>query len=325
VNAVAVAPDGSWLATGGADKTVRVWNRATGKKRAVLKGHIGAVTTVAVAPDGSWLATGGADLTMRIWEHPTWKKQVARTACSGTVNAVAIVPDQSSLATGDSGWAPRIWGPRTKAIWGPRTKTWEWGLIFGYDPWANVMVIAPDGSWMTASKLRETTSIWDPVTGQERNSLTLYRAVRLTSADIWNAVTRQKAKTRAFIEVTDVIAAAIAPDGSWLATGSRDGTARIWDAVTLRERSVLTRHAGALNTVAIAPDGAWLAIGSGDGTVQIWETATWRLWTLMRVDGAISSCVWLGSAGLAVIGAAGLFVFDFPAGAAPSSARHSDS
>ena len=39
VRAVAVAPDGSWLATGGDDGTVRIWDVATGQQRAALTGH----------------------------------------------------------------------------------------------------------------------------------------------------------------------------------------------------------------------------------------------------------------------------------------------
>ena len=39
VNAVAIAPDGTWLATGGDDGTVRIWDAATGQQRAVLTGH----------------------------------------------------------------------------------------------------------------------------------------------------------------------------------------------------------------------------------------------------------------------------------------------
>ena len=59
VAAVAVAPDGTWLATAGSDGTVRIWDPHTGQARHTLTGHTGGVLAVAVAPDGTWLATAG--------------------------------------------------------------------------------------------------------------------------------------------------------------------------------------------------------------------------------------------------------------------------
>ena len=314
VNAVAVERDGRWLATGGDDGKVRIWDQVTGEKRAVLTGHAGAVTSVTFAPDSGWLATGGEDGTVRIWDQVSGEKRAVRTKHSRALNAVPIAPDGSSPTIDDASWAPRTWKPRTAE--------WKRGIIFGYDFTVNVIAIAPGNSWLVASTGGARTHIWDAVTGRERNRLTLYRAARLRLADIWNDATRRKAKTRDLIEATGMTAAAIAPDGGWLATVSSAGAVRIWDAVTLREQAALPGHSGAVNTVAVAPDGTWLATGSADGTLRVWgKTATWSLWTLMRVDGAILSCTWIGNAGLAVVGAAGLFTFDFPAGTEPSPVK----
>jgi len=63
--AVAIAPDGTWLATASVDKTVRTW-AADGTPRATLAGHKHGVGAVAIAPDGTWLATGDVG-TVRIW------------------------------------------------------------------------------------------------------------------------------------------------------------------------------------------------------------------------------------------------------------------
>jgi WD40 repeat protein len=115
-----------------------------------------------------------------------------------------------------------------------------------------------------------------------------------------------------------VNAVAIAPDGSWLATGSNDGTVRIWDAATGQERAVHTGHSQSVNAVAIAPDGSWLATGSSDRTIRICDATTGRFQALMRVENAILACSWIGARALAAGGPEGIYLFDFlPASAGP--------
>jgi WD40 repeat protein len=57
---------------------------------------------------------------------------------------------------------------------------------------------------------------------------------------------------------------AFAPDGSLLATISRDGTVRLWDTVDGRSRCAL-RVAGSLFGVAWHPDGGLLSLAGGAG------------------------------------------------------------
>jgi hypothetical protein len=108
-----------------------------------------------------------------------------------------------------------------------------------------------------------------------------------------------------------VTAVAIAPDGTWLATGDDDGSVRIWDPATGQQRATL-RQAGPVRAVAIAPDGAWLAAASGDGTVRIWDPASTGIRAAMRVDRPLADCAWSPSGqSLVVVGDAGLYHFTF--------------
>ena len=107
--AIAVAPDGSWLAVAGLDPEVQVWDTATGKQRFVLDGHRSAVYAAAAAPDGSWLATGSGDGTVRIWDVATGKQREVLGGHQDAVYAITISSDGNWMASGGADRTVRIW------------------------------------------------------------------------------------------------------------------------------------------------------------------------------------------------------------------------
>ena len=78
-----------------------------------------------------------------------------------------------------------------------------------------------------------------------------------------------------------------------LASGSVDGTMKLWDASTGKLLSTLTGHAGPVSSVAWSLDGKVLASGSLDKTVKLWDASTGNLLsTLAGHAGSVLSVAW---------------------------------
>src|SRR5260370_1059080 len=73
VNGVAVTPDGTRAVSAADDKTLRVWDLATGESVATLEGHTSPVRGVAVTPDGTRAVSAAMDRTLRVWDLATCK------------------------------------------------------------------------------------------------------------------------------------------------------------------------------------------------------------------------------------------------------------
>ena len=75
---------------------------------------------------------------------------------------------------------------------------------------------------------------------------------------------------------------ALSGNGRFLASGSFDGTARLWEAASGRLMATLEGHAGPVFCVALSTDGQLLATGGTDGTARLWETKSGRLLVALR-------------------------------------------
>ncbi|MBY0512418.1 MAG: WD40 repeat domain-containing protein, partial [Gemmataceae bacterium] len=116
VFAIAVTPDGNVLVAGGADKTVRTWDTATGKPVRAFHGHLGAVTAVAVRGDGRQFASASDDGAVRVWDLSTTDEHRALTEAGDALWAVAFSPDGKRAAAAGADRTVRVYNPDTGAL-----------------------------------------------------------------------------------------------------------------------------------------------------------------------------------------------------------------
>ena len=156
---VAFSPDGTRIASGSADHTVRQWDAQTGQPVGEpLVGHRDRVFGVAFSPDGSRIASGGVDRTVRLWDaqsgRPVGEPLVGHKEI---VYGVAFSSDGSRIASGSDDFTVRLWDARTGQRIGQPLMHPD--RVFG-------VAFSPDGSRIASGGADHTVRLWDARTGQ---------------------------------------------------------------------------------------------------------------------------------------------------------------
>jgi len=157
VGGCAVAPDGTRIVSASADKTLRIWDVATGDTRRTLQGHTEAVYGCAVAPDGTWIVSASRDKTLRIWDVATGDTRRTLEGHTDWVQGCAVAPDGTCVLSASNDKTLRIWDVAT----GDTRRTLE-----GHTEWVQGCGVAPDGTWIVSASNDKTLRIWDAATGE---------------------------------------------------------------------------------------------------------------------------------------------------------------
>lgn len=247
--------DGTVLATGCLNGSVRLWETASGKPLGFHVRQSQIVQTVALSPDGRFILTGSTDRSARLWSVATQEPIGSPLLHAGAVSAVAIAPDGTRLLTACE-QSVRLWAlPPPDGI----------ALNAPGQGWVRSIAFSPDGE-------RLLTGDGEPGKGG--------------AGRLWDAQSGKLLGTP-LVHKDFVLAVAFSPDNRTIATAAADGTIRLADGQTGRAGPVL-HHAGPVYFVVFNPAGTRILTGGEDGLARLWDAKTGQLIGELRAhDGAV--------------------------------------
>ena len=268
INAIALSPDGTKLATAGGDWTVRLWEVSTGKYIRDLTGHSSAVNAVVFSPDGKILASAGS--TLHLWDADTGEPLHADKRDLGSIDLITFSPDGTKLATG-GGW------DHTVHLWNVNTGALRMGLK-GHSGRIRDMTFSPDSNTLVTAGVDQTMRIWDVNSGTEQKILptaddkvnppvAANRVLKLIEQGI-------RPKTR-----DDVHSVKFTKDGTQLISASSDGSLHLWDINTGRYQlsSPLGAHTDWISALTFSKDGKYLVSGNAiEERARVWSMETFK-------------------------------------------------
>lgn len=286
VTALAVSPDGSWIASGARNGEILVCQRSDGAEAASLRIQDGSVAGLA------WIGGGGAGHTeplrlvsaaqggrLTVWDWEGERAEPGGAGAGTRVRAMVALRDGRLVVAGDDGnvgaWKPGE--PRPTKFYNHQDRV----LCLAVDRKFSVVM---SGGADRAVRIWTEGSPTPPLKGHERP----VRAVALDPEGDWGvsgdeagvirtwSVADQRARRVIAAHAHRVTCLGVLPKAGQVLSGSADTTIKTWDAVTGQPLATLRAHTRPVTCLATDPAGEWFVSAGEDETVRVWRAETER-------------------------------------------------
>ena len=260
---LAFSNDGSMLASGSMDKTVRLWDTEKRKHLAKFSLHKSWITAVALSYDGSILASGDAENRIILWDTETKAKRTELEGHTSGICTLAFSPDGTTLASGSYDGTIRFWNPST----GGEIST----FATGHSKFITSLAFSNEDTILTSVDFNGTVDLWNMKTKQGHSYLN-------TGQNTADSATSLSHDAMRYAAMGNNYTTAFYPLGSgWRGGGSgrRESKFQVWNLSTREElHGPWTHQNYYINAVTFSPDNKKLVVSDRSKGILSWNIDT---------------------------------------------------
>ena len=240
ISQIKYSPDGRLIASASWDKTIKLWDNASGKLVSTLKSDRDGVNSIAFSPDGRTLISGGEDSTVRLWDITDRPKLIKiLSEHEDSVKTVTVSPDGELMASASYDNQIKLWSAS-----GQLKQTIE-----AHNLAITSLSFTPDGQTLASASWDNTIKLWSI---QDAGA----------SSNLIHTLTGHQDG------VTDL---SFNSAGTVLASASGDRQMKLWNAQTGELIKNLRGHTSQINSLAFARDDRFLISGEEQQGLYWWN------------------------------------------------------
>ena len=233
---VAFNSDGTTIASGSADRTVKLWRASDGTLLRTLNGHTNNVQCVAFSPDGTLVASGGFDNKIKLWKASDGTLLRTLSGHSSYVTAVAFSYDGTIIASGSSDRTVKLWRLNDGTII---------HTFAGHSYDISSVAFRSDGNIIASASYDNSLKLW-----KINDGTILHTFMESGSA---------------------ILTVAFSPNGEIVAGGTGNRTIKLWKVTDGTMTALLNGHSDPVWSIVFSSNGGTLISSSSDRTIKLWN------------------------------------------------------